>query len=380
MTSELALDSARLLLCLGSGGVGKTTVSAALGIRAALNGRSTALMTVDPAPRLLDALGLDSTSSAIQPVNLHGLGARRGAHLDAMRLDPREVFDRLVTRYAPSPGARAAIQNDRIYRNLAGALSGVSDYMAMEQLLELMGVGENAAKSGASDAVVIDTPPAMQAFDFLDAPRRMLELLGSRAVTLLAPRGRSRDSQRRSFSVIDLAARLVLGAFDRITGLHLLTDVQTFVRNFDGMYEGFAERAAAAQALIREESSAIVLVTIAEPERIAQTHEFIASLSELELKPAAIVVNRVMPPVPDPSSVETLDLPAALVRKLKRNLADFEALRRRAMGALAQLRASLPPETPILIAPELAYEPRSLADLVTIARHLHAAGEQSSIR
>ena len=107
MTSELALDSARLLLCLGPGGVGKTTISAALGFRAALSGRSTALMTVDPAPRLLDALGLDSASSSIQPVDLHGLGARRGARLNAMRLDPREVFDRLVDALcAQSGGAR----------------------------------------------------------------------------------------------------------------------------------------------------------------------------------------------------------------------------------------------------------------------------------
>jgi anion-transporting ArsA/GET3 family ATPase len=377
MIAELALDKARLVLCLGPGGVGKTTISAALGLRAALSGRSTALMTVDPAPRLLDALGLDSTSSAIQEVDLHGLGARRGARLNAMRLDPREVFDRLVARYAPSPGARAAILNDRIYRSLSGALSGVADYMAMEQLLELTGGSEKTGE--AYKAVVIDTPPAMQAFDFLDAPRRMLELLGSRAVTLLVPRGRSKASSRGSFSVIDMAARMVLGAFDRITGLHLLTDVQTFVRNFDGMYAGFAERADAAQALIREDSSAIVLVTVAEPERIAQAREFIASLAELELQPAAIVVNRVMPPVPDPSSVENPDLPAALTRKLKRNLADFAALRKRAITAFEDLRSGIPATIPILIAPDLGFEPRSLADLARIAHQLHKADEQPPV-
>jgi anion-transporting ArsA/GET3 family ATPase len=327
---------------------------------------------------LLDALGLDSASSSIQPVDLHGLGARRGARLNAMRLDPSEVFDRLVARYAPSPGARAAILNDRIYRSLSGALSGVADYMAMEQLLELMGGGAKAADS--YHAVVIDTPPATQALDFLDAPRRMLELLSSRAVTLLAPRGRTKNSLRGSFSVIDMAARIVLGAFDRITGLHLLTDVQSFVRNFEGMYEGFAERAAAAQGLIREDSSAIVLVTIAEPERITQTREFIASLAELELKPAAIVVNRFMPPVPDAAAAENLDLPPALLRKLKRNLGDFAALQRRAMASLDDLRSNLPASTPVVIAPELGYEPRSLGDLATIARQMRQAGEDAAVR
>jgi anion-transporting ArsA/GET3 family ATPase len=366
-------DHARLLLCLGPGGVGKTTISAALGLHMALRGRTTALMTIDPAPRLLDALGLDSTSSAVQPVNLHRLGARRGGRLDAMRLDPREVFDRLVTRFAPNPAARAAILNDRIYRSLSGALSGVADYMAMEQLLEL-----TRGDTDSYSSVVLDTPPAMQALDFLDAPRRMLELMGSRAITLLAPRRGSKDSRRGSFSVIDLAARLVLGAFDRVTGLHLLSDVQKFVRNFDGMYAGFAERAAAAQALIREESSAIVVVTIAEPERIAQTREFVASLAQLGLKPAAIVANRITPPLPDASGLEGAELPPALRRKLNRNLADFAAIQRRMSAALHDLRSTIAETTPILIAPDLGYEPRSLADLAALARHLKPAQAKES--
>ena len=368
MKSTFALDRYRLLLCLGPGGVGKTTISAALGLRAALSGRATALMTVDPAPRLLDALGLDSASPSIQTVDLHGLGARRGARLQAMRLDPRYVFDRLVERYAPTPAARAAILTDRIYRSLSGALSGVADYMAMEQLLEL------TRDPAPSAVVVIDTPPALQAMDFLDAPRRMLELLGSRAVSLLAPRNQSRSTKeqfRAAFSVIDLAARMVLGAFDRITGLNLLTDVQSFVRNFDGMYAGFAERAAEAQALIRADTSAIILVTVAEPERIAQTREFIDSLATLELRPAAVVVNRIMAPLPPESGLEGAGLPQALMRKLKRNLADFAALKRRETAALDTLRASLPEPTPILFAPDLGFEPRTLADLATIARHLH---------
>jgi anion-transporting ArsA/GET3 family ATPase len=368
MKPALALDRYRLLLCLGPGGVGKTTISAALGLRAALSGRATALMTVDPAPRLLDALGLDSASPSIQSVDLHGLGARRGARLQAMRLDPRYVFDRLVERYAPTPAARAAILTDRIYRSLSGALSGVADYMAMEQLLEL------TRDPAPSAVVVIDTPPALQAMDFLDAPRRMLELLGSRAVSLLAPRqSRSTKEQfRAAFSVIDLAARMVLGAFDRITGLNLLTDVQSFVRNFDGMYAGFAERAAEAQALIRDETSAIILVTVAEPERIAQTREFIDSLATLELRPAAVVVNRIMAPLPPESGLEGAGLSPGLMRKLKRNLADFAALKRRETAALDTLRANLPEPTPILFAPDLGFEPRTLADLATIARYLHA--------
>lgn len=382
MKPAFALDHHRLLLCLGPGGVGKTTISAALGLRAALDGHATSLMTVDPAPRLLDALGLDTASPSLQSVDLHGLGARRGGRLRAMRVDPRQVFDRLIERYAPSPAARSAILTDRIYRSLAGALSGVADYMAMEQLLELTRDPADTSQP-SSRVVVIDTPPALQALDFLDAPRRMLELLGSRAVTLLRPRGRAHSSDserspfRTAFSVLDLAARMVLGAFDRITGLNLLTDVQSFVRNFDGMYAGFAERAAAAQALIRAETSAIVVVTVAEPERVAHTQEFIASLTALDLHPAAIVVNRITTALPHESDLDGADLPPPLLRKLRRNLADFAALKRREATALDNLRMSLAKHSPILFAPDLGFEPRTLADLATIARHLRAPAELS---
>src|SRR5262249_2443225 len=149
-------------------------------------------------------------------VPLAGLGARRGGRLRALKLDPQETFDRLVELYAPSANARDAILANRIYRNLSGALAGVADYMAMERLLELH-------HDQTTGLIVLDTPPAREAIDFLDAPRRMLDLLGSRTVSLL---GLSRGIMRGPIAMIDLAARAVLSAFDRITGLHLLTDVQ----------------------------------------------------------------------------------------------------------------------------------------------------------
>ena len=237
-------------------------------------------MTVDPAPRLLDALGLGGVDAA-EPheVPLEGLRtqaeraggdaagarrrpARRAGRLRALRLDPKRTFDAIVARHAPSPAAADAIMQNRIYRNLSQALAGVGDYMAMERLLEL-------SEEPTTNLVVLDTPPAREALDFLDAPRRLLDLLNSRAVTLLG------GGVRRGFSVVDLAARAVLSAFDRLTGLHLLGDVQAFVRSFDGMYAGFAERAARAQQLLVASDTAVVVVTTAEPERIAQAHEFL---------------------------------------------------------------------------------------------------------
>ncbi len=295
----LDLRAQKLVICLGPGGVGKTTISAALAVRAATLGCNVDVMTVDPAPRLLDALGLEADSSEPVEVHLDGIrpsrrgGASHRARLRALRLDPKRTFDSIIARYAMSDAARDAILENRIYRNLSGALAGVGDYMAMEKLIEL-------AANPDTDLVVLDTPPATEAIDFLDAPRRLLELLNSRAVSLLgAPAGLFRSQLR----VVDIAARAVLAAFDRVTGLNLLSDVQSFVRSFDGMYEGFSTRAARAQDKLRAPDTAIVIVTTAESSRIAQAREFIGALEKAGLRISAMVVNRVLAELPDAARI-----------------------------------------------------------------------------
>ena len=362
------LRSPSLVICLGAGGVGKTTISAALAVRAAIIGRAVDVMTVDPAPRLLDALGLGADSSEPVEVQLEGIRhARRGggsgrARLRALRLDPKRTFDSIVARYALSDAARDAILENRIYRNLSGALAGVADYMAMEKLLEL-------AANPLTDLLVLDTPPAAEAIDFLDAPRRLLELLNSRAISLLgAPGGLFRSRLR----MVDIAARAVLAAFDRVTGLNLLSDVQSFVRSFDGMYEGFSARAARAQDKLRAPDTAIVIVTTAESSRIAQAREFIGALERAGLRVAAMVVNRVIAELPDAAELSSARIAPSLKRKLKRNLADYAALKTREEVSLSALRNSLPGGALLLVAPDLGREPRTIADLAEIGRSLRA--------
>ncbi len=318
----LHLAAQSLVICLGPGGVGKTTISAALAVRAAMLGCAVDVMTVDPAPRLLDALGLAADSSEPVEAPLDGLRrSRRGdasnrARLRALRLDPKRTFDSIIARYATSDAARDTILENRIYRNLSGALAGVADYMAMEKLLEL-------AANPATDLLVLDTPPATEAIDFLDAPRRLLELLNSRAISLLgAPAGLFRSQLR----VMDIAARAVLAAFDRVTGLNLLSDVQSFVRSFDGMYEGFSARAARAQDKLRAADTAIVIVTTAESSRIAQAREFVGALGDAGLRVSAMVVNRVLADLPEASELASARIAPSLKKKLKRNLADYAAL------------------------------------------------------
>lgn len=363
-STALTLADRRLVVCLGPGGVGKTTISAALALHLALGGRKVDVMTVDPAPRLLDALGLRVEDSSLQPVSLGAMGARGGARLRALKLDPKRVFDRLIERHAPSAAARDAILADRVYRNLSNALAGVADYMAMEQLLEL-------SRAPDADMIVLDTPPAAEALDFLGAPRRMLELLGSRAVTLLGAAG---GAMRGPFSMLDLAARAVLGAFDRVTGLHLLGDVRNFVRNFSGMYAGFAERAEAAGELLRDPRTLIVVVATAERERIAQAIEFVAALNEMDLKAGAIAINRLRPPLPGAGEIaKSRKIPESLRAKLQSHLADLAALQTRERAALDALHAALPDGVELLHATDLGREPRSLADLAEIAKTIRRA-------
>jgi anion-transporting ArsA/GET3 family ATPase len=362
---RLLIEKHRVLICLGPGGVGKTTISAALAVHAATIGRVVDVMTVDPAPRLLDALGLEADASEPHQVPLDALRVRRRGHLKlgrlrALRLDPKRTFDAIVARYAPSAAARDALLANGIYRNLSSALAGVGDYMAMERLLELAG-------DEATQNVVLDTPPAAEAIDFLDAPRRLLELLSSRAVSLLgAPGGLLRSRLR----LVDLAARAVLSAFDRLTGLNLLADVQAFVQGFDGMYAGFAERAERARDLIRSGDTAIVVVTTGEAGRIAQARDFIAALDAAGLKIIAVVVNRVMAEVPDASAIDAAKIPAALKRKLRRNLADYTALKRREESSLSALKDCLPAKARLIVAHDLGHEPRTIADLAAIGKGL----------
>jgi anion-transporting ArsA/GET3 family ATPase len=368
MKAPLDLKDHRLIICLGPGGVGKTTISAALALYGAMDGCSVDVMTVDPAPRLLDALGLDASSAEPQRVPLDGLlnGTRHSPpRLRALKLDPKATFDALVDRYAPSASARDTILDNRIYRNISNALSGVGDYMAMEKLLELHLAPD-------ADLIVLDTPPASEAIDFLDAPRRLLDLLNSRAITLL---GRSGGSLLRGLKMVDFAARTVLSAFDRATGLHLLGDVQAFVESFSGMYAGFAERAQKAGELLRSDQTIIVIVTTAETARITQAREFAASLDKAGLPVDAVVVNRLMPEVPDASEISRAKISPSLKRKLSRNLKDFQALKHRETHALKDLRSGLSSKSVILGAPDLGREPRTLADLAEIARSLEVIRE-----
>jgi anion-transporting ArsA/GET3 family ATPase len=343
-----AVFDAPLLVVVGSGGVGKTTLAAALGVRSAGRGARTLVMTFDPSLRLKDALGVgDATRERPVAVPLAG-----GGRLDVSLLDARATFDGLVRRYAPDAAAAARILGNRFYRQLAGHLAGTLEYMAVERLFEV-------ATEARYDRVILDTPPTQQALDFLEAPDRIVAFLDSGALRIaltswFGPGGRLR---------VPAAARGIGRLLDRIVGLGLLRDMAEFFQAFGPLYGGFRERALEVRALLRQPTTTFVLVAAPGAERIAETMFFARRLADAGHRLGAVVVNQVHPPAAIPP-----DPPAALAP----GLALLAWLGARDAGGLRRLRGLLA-GGPGLVAVPLRPEPPTGRDaLAALGRDLEA--------
>jgi anion-transporting ArsA/GET3 family ATPase len=281
------LRSKRLVICCGSGGVGKTTTSAALAIQGAALGRKTLVLTIDPARRLADALGissLDHRPRRLPETIFQRPGQRAGGTLDAMMLDAKATLDELVHRYAPSPAVREAILANPIYRYGSRALIESPEYLAVEKL--------NALEAeGSWDLLVIDTPPTRHALDFFSASRRMVEFLErNRFLALMTPSGRRRLAGER---ILGLGLSALLKMLSRVTGSELLSAAREFFTAFEGMFEGFRARAARMEALLRSETSAAVIVTTPEPPALLEARLLYAKFVEEGIPFSAMIVNRV---------------------------------------------------------------------------------------
>lgn len=307
-----ALGEARVLVCAGTGGVGKTTIAAALALEAACRGRRTLVITIDPARRLADALGLEDLGSKPAPVDLSSLiddlgSTNDGGSLEAMMLDPKPTFDRLITRFTSDEETRQRILDNRIYRHLSEALAGSAEYAAMEQVHELITRGDH-------DLVVVDTPPADHALDFLRAPRRLREFLESRFVrTLIHP---AMSASRFGARLFGRAMHRVLGLLERIAGVGFLDDLSEFLMAIDDLSQGFRERATKVEALLLGPETGFVLICGPQSRSVRSGLDFLAELERFRVPLVSVVANRLRPwPLEiSPSELSSPSAEAALER------------------------------------------------------------------
>jgi anion-transporting ArsA/GET3 family ATPase len=371
------LDGKRVCVVAGAGGVGKTTVSAAVAIGMAARGLKVAVVTIDPARRLADALGLEQLTNEPRRVHPELIAGAAGikepdvkGELWAMMLDAKRTLDELVEQLAGSEQAREELLGNRIYQQLSGAVAGTQEFSAVAKLYEL--------QRGDFDLVVLDTPPARNAVDFIEAPDRLASFLDGRALrAFLRPAG-------VGARLMGGGASLVFAALRRITGIDLLEDLSLFFRAFGEVVDGFRERAREVKRLLRDPATTFLLVSSAERAAIDEAISFAATLGSLGLPFGGVAVNRVhhnrIAEVNVAEIVADLstELSLPLARDVADNLRDYHRLVVHDRGNLAHVTDSLAPH-PVLQVPQFDRDVHDRDGLLWLHRYLFA-GEAEHAR
>lgn len=362
-----------IIVCCGSGGVGKTTTSAALALRAAERGRKVVVLTIDPARRLAQAMGIEQLDNTPRPVaGVRPKRGRSGGSLDAMMLDMKRTFDEVVESQASPEKARQILDNP-FYVALSSSFAGTQEYMAMEKLGQLH---RQAQADGTYDLIVVDTPPSRSALDFLDAPERLSSFLDGRFIRLLlAPAKGPARLMTAGLSVVTNALTKVLGA-------QVLRDMQTFVAAFDTLFGGFRQRADQTFALLQADGTAFVVVAAPEPDALREAAYFVDRLTDDAMPLAGLVVNRVTPDTRTTLSAEEAiaaadRLAAADAASLSAGLLRLHADRVRIIERERHLRerfAASHPAVPTAVVPALAGDVHDLDGLRTIGERLARQG------
>ncbi|WP_138900636.1 ArsA family ATPase [Streptomyces albidochromogenes] len=271
----------RIIVCCGAGGVGKTTTAAALGVRAAERGRKVVVLTIDPARRLAQSMGIDELDNT--PRRVKGIDETAGGELSAMMLDMKRTFDEIVEAHADAERARAILENP-FYQSLSAGFAGTQEYMAMEKLGQLRARDE-------WDLIVVDTPPSRSALDFLDAPKRLGSFLDGKFIrVLMAP---AKVGGRAGMKFLNVGMSMMTGTLSKLMGGQLLRDVQTFVAAMDTMFGGFRTRADATYRLLQAPGTAFLVVAAPERDALREAAYFVERLAAEEMPFAGLVLNRV---------------------------------------------------------------------------------------
>jgi anion-transporting ArsA/GET3 family ATPase len=289
MTAQLLelIEGRRIVICVGSGGVGKTTLSASIATAAAVAGRKTLVLTIDPARRLANSLGLkqlDNTETRIPPEIFSAAGLKPKAELWGMMLDVKRTFDELIHRIAPTDEAAERILENHYYQNLSDALAGSQEYMAMEKLYEVQAERDY-------DLIVVDTPPTKHALDFLEAPRRMEDFLNGKVIQwFLKP---YMMAGKVGVAFAQRSTAMAFKMLERFTGYEAMADLAEFFLAFDGMYDGFKKRATHVKALLGSDKTGFLLVTSPASPAIDEAEFFYSRLTRDGMRPLAVIFNRV---------------------------------------------------------------------------------------
>jgi anion-transporting ArsA/GET3 family ATPase len=367
------LTGKEICVCAGSGGVGKTTTSAAIATGMAARGLKVCVLTIDPAKRLADSLGLKELGNEarqVDPALFERHGIEMEGELWAMMLDAKATFDELVARQAPDEESRDRVLSNPIYQQISGALAGSQEYMAMEKLFELH-------SEGRFDLLVLDTPPTRNALDFLDAPRRLTQFIEGRSLRVfMKPTG-------LAAKVAGRGATVALGVLKRIVGFDLLADLAEFFNAFSGMVDGFQERAKRVDSLLADPRTSFLVVCGPQGEPIDEAVYFHRKLVEAKLPFGGVIVNKVHYPA-EPAGGNGGDLEAALAEglgdsdlaaRVAANFADYQALADRDARNIERLVAELRTKAVIRV-PYLEEDVHDLGGLAEINRYLFASADE----
>lgn len=372
---QLGPDTPRLFVCVGTGGVGKTTCAAALARRAAAEGRNVAILTIDPSKRLADALGVPPDDDSPGPVPDDRPDESGSLHV--YTLNPQRTFDRLVERFAPDPQTRERIFANRLYQQVVTSIAGSAEYAAMERIQEI-------AEDERHDLIVVDTPPASHTLDFLEAPGRLTGFLESRFVTLLIQPGLTFG--RFGLRLFEGAARRALGLLESVSGLDFLEDLSDLLIAIQSLTEGLHGRALTLNELLRSSDCQFLLVTGPATELIRRGQRFLDDLEEAEIRVAGVIVNRVRQWPGDPRELDqVISAPEQARQQLESALGEDGAAAAFQLASGYASQVMLDRETLAPLAgrarregwlfcelPELPGDVHDLSDLDTIGAHLVA--------
>jgi len=370
MNIEDLIEKKKLIICCGSGGVGKTTTAAAIALKACFLGKTVAVLTIDPAKRLANSLGLETLSNdekEISQTELKKAGLKTSGRLFALMLDTKRTFDKIIEKYAPSTESKEAIFNNKLYQHLSGMIAGSQEYMAMEKVYELL-------KKETYDLLVLDTPPTQHALDFLDAPQKMTQAVSDSILKwFLKP---SIFLGRTSLKFIEKTTRTIFKSFDHVLGFEFMQDLSAMLISTAGLLEGFKERAQEVAKLLHDSQTAFLLVTAPQGMVVPEAVFFHEKIKEYKLPFAGFIVNRVHGKIDFPKNFSNFsklfqkELDDSLIQKLFEMFSSYDSLVKQDQRLLDLLETKLKKRESLTLIPYFETDVHDLAGLAKIGEYL----------